>query len=526
MSGFGSILLLASLFLPLVAGVYLAARRARPDGLALASGSLSLAFAWLYAAVAATTAAVALATDGGLSVTASVMRIGVSGFEIEPRLFLDARGALFLLLLALCPPIVLTLLRGVRSVDAAGRDARSQDVAAWALVFGLAGVFLVDSLLLFYLFWELALIAVYFWIGLHGRRNRFGGPVYPALMRFVLFTLAGSLPMLASIAAVCATNFRDPGLSGLPATIAHLSDTARSWVFLGFLLGFAVKLPLFGFHGWLRDTYNVAPPACRALLSAAMSKMGAFGLLLVLAPAFSVELARYAPVLLTLAAIGALYGGVLMLAQDRLVDMLAYASLSHLSILALGVFSSAASLTTYASTTAGFSGAALLVLSHALVMAFLFALDARALPQHDGAASADRGLISGLRGTQPRLYAFMLLAVFASASLPGLNNFPGEVLVLFAAYNISPWLALAGGLGALIGAAALVRLLHNVWLGAPGEQDTHPAVSHGTPDLSRTETLLALAVSALWLIFGLYPMLLLGPLDRAFNLIQAAGLTP
>src|SRR5690606_41705367 len=117
-----------------------------------------------------------------------------------------------------------------------------------------------------------------------------GDGVSPALLRFVLFTLAGSLPMLASIAAACAANFRDPGLSGLPAAIASLSPLARGWVFAGFLLGFAVKLPLFGFHGWLRDTYVAAPPACRALLSAAMSKMGAFGLLLVLAPAFPEEM--------------------------------------------------------------------------------------------------------------------------------------------------------------------------------------------------------------------------------------------
>jgi|GEM_PF-2026499 len=512
-----SSLLVLSLAFPLLAAVVLAARRTGN------SGSLSLAFAWVYAALASVTATAALTAPQALSAVGSTFRIGVSRFEFAPALTLDARGALFLLVLALCPPIVLTLLRGVRSSDAAGRDARSQDVAAWALIFGLAGVFLVDSLLLFYLFWEAALVAVYFWIGLHGRRNRFGGPVYPALLRFVLFTLAGSLPMLASIAAACAANFRDPGLSGLPAALAHLPESTRTWVFFGFLLGFAVKLPLFGFHGWLRDTYNVAPPACRALLSAAMSKMGAFGLLLVLAPAFPDELARFAPALLILAALGALYGGLLMLAQDRLIDMLAYASLSHLSILALGIFSSAATLGTVSSTTAGFSGAALLVFSHALVMAFLFALDARALPQTSGFASPDRGVLAGLRARQPRLYAFLLLAVFASASLPGLNNFPGEVLTLFAAYTVSPWFALVAGLGALVGAAALVRLLHDAWLGKP-EADASPAVV--SPDLSRRETMLATAVSALWLVFGLYPMLLLRPLERAFALVHAAGWLP
>jgi NADH-quinone oxidoreductase subunit M len=520
-----ALLLLPALFLPLLAALFLAWHQGSAASSKSSPGTASpawlLCFSWIYAAVAAATAVMALRLDGGLSIAAPVMRLGVSGFELEPRLFLDGRGALFLLLLGLCPPVVFTILRGAM-------PGRSQMVCAWLLIFGLAGVFLADSLLLFYLFWEAALIAVYFWIGLHGRRGRAGagGAAYPVLLRFVLFTLAGSLPMLASIAAVCAANFRDPGLRGLAATVSQLPDGTRPWVFLGFLLGFAVKLPLFGFHGWLRDTYNAAPPACRALLSAAMSKMGAFGLLLILAPAFPVEMARFAPALQILAVAGALYGGVLMLAQDRLTDLLAYASLSHLSLLALGIFSSFSATAAGAAgmETAGFSGAALLVFNHALIMALLFALDARIL--RDG-ASPDRVLLSGLRAGQKRLFAFLLLAVFASASLPGLNNFPGEVLVYWAAYKASPWLALFAGLGALIGAAALVRFLHNVFLGAPSSRpgDSGDAATAAARDLDRPETLLLLALSAFWLVIGLYPMLLLGPVERAFSLMNALGWT-
>lgn len=505
------LVLLVALFTPLLFAVVLAAR---PDN--GASYGLSRVFAWIYAALATVAAVAALRAPGGLAAAAPVFNLGISGFELAPRLFLDGRSALFLLLLGLCPPVVFTFVKAAQP--------RSATVAAWALVFGLAGVFLSDSLLLFYFFWEAALVAVYFWIALHGRRNRFGGEVYSALLRFVLFTLAGSLPMLASIAAVCAANFRDPGLQGLPAAVLQLSDAARGWVFLGFLLGFAVKLPLFGFHGWLRDTYNVAPPACRALLSAAMSKMGAFGLLLVLAPAFPLEMAHYAAPLMTLAALGALYGGVLMLAQDRLLDALAYSSLSHLSLLALGIFASSSAGIGSAATT-GLSGAALLVFSHALAMAFLFALDARVLRN---AASPDRGLWSGLRKVQPRLYAFLLLGVFTSASLPGLANFPGEILVYFAAFKISYWFVLIAGLGALVGAAALVRLLHQVFLGEPDTNDAGvPAAESAdevSPDLSRSETGVALALSVLWLATGLYPLLLLGPVERAFSLIRALGL--
>jgi NADH-quinone oxidoreductase subunit M len=295
-----------------------------------------------------------------------------------------------------------------------------------------------------------------------------------------------------------------------------LPDSTRLWVFIGFFLGFAVKLPLLGFHGWLRNTYNVAPPACRALLSAAMSKMGAFGLILVLAPAFPGELARFAPWLQGLAVAGVLYGGVLMLAQDRLVDLLAYASLSHLSLLALGVFASADG-----TSTTGLSGAVLLVFNHAVIMVLLFSLDSRILKGGvtDG-TSPDRGLLSGLRSGQKRLFAFLLLAVFASASLPGLSNFPGEILIYFSAFKVSPWLTLLAGLGALLGAAALVRALHNVFLGRPSalKADVQPA-----GDLSLGESGLALALGALWLVLGLAPMLLLGPVEKAFSFINSMG---
>jgi NADH-quinone oxidoreductase subunit M len=498
------ILLLAALLLPLGVAVHFLA----PGNRATLAGR-SLFFAWVYAAVAAAAGLLALGSEGGIALAAGQHFLPTSRFQMEARLFLDGRNAAFLLLLGLCLPVVFTFLR-----DRAESYGRGHYASAWMLAFGLAGVFLADSLLLFYFFWEAALVAVYFWIGLYGKTSHRGAEVYPTLLRFVLFTLAGSLPMLLSIAAVCAVNFRDPGLQGLPMAVQALSDVTRGWVFLGFLVGFAVKLPLFGFHGWLRDTYGVAPAACRALLSAAMSKMGAFGLIFVLAPAFPLEMQVLAPWLMTLAAAGALYGGLLMLAQDHLLDLLAYASLSHLSILALGVFAAAANGDV---AVTGLSGAVLIVFNHALIMVLLFVLDARVL---EGGLSPDRGLLSGLRARQRRLFAFLLLAVFASASLPGLSNFPGEVLIYFAAFTISPWFTLVAGLGALLGAAALVRALHEAFLGKPAVRrpDLLPAA-----DLGRGETLLALALSAVWLVLGLCPMLLLGPVQRAFSLIHSMG---
>lgn len=502
-----AMLLLPALFLPLLAALLFAFQpaAARPEKFA----RMSLVFAWVYASFAVLASVAAMSAPAPLTAAGSAFRIGVPGFEFQPRLFLDGRSALFLLLLGLCLPVVFTFLR-----DREGRYGKSYYAAAWMLAFSLAGVFLADSLLLFFLFWETSLLAVYFWIGLHGRPDARGNAVYPVLLRFVLITLAGSLPMLVSIGAVCAESFRDPGLQGLAATVARLEAGTRAWVFLGFFLGFAVKLPLFGFHGWLRDTYNVAPAACRALLSAAMSKMGAFGLILILAPAFAEELTRFATPLQILAAAGAVYGGVLMLSQKRLLDLLAYGSLSHLSLIALGVF---ASVSAGAAATSGISGAVLLAFNHALIMVLLFSLDARVLR---GGESPDRELLAGLRERQGRLFAFLLLAAFASASLPGLNNFPGEVLIFFAAFKASPWLAFLGGLGAILGAAAMVRVIHQIFLGVPAvaQPGAEPA-----PDLNRAETGVALGMTALWIALGLYPMLLLGPVEKAVSLVHSLG---
>lgn len=470
---------------------------------------LAAIFAYVYAASAALASIFVLGAETGFGVSLPAFQIGVQRFEFIPRLFLDGRNAPFILLLGLCPPVVFTFLR-----NRDDRYGKSHYICAFALIFSLAGVFTSDSLLLFYFFWEAALIAVYFWIGLHGRPGFHAAAVYPVLLRFVLFTLAGSLPMLLSIAAVCAADFRDPGLSGLAQTVAKLSPTWRPWVFGGFLLGFAVKLPLFGFHGWLRDTYNVAPAPCRALLSAAMSKMGAFGLIMVLAPAFGNELHNFGPQLQILAVMGILYGALLALSQQRLLDILTYGSLSHLSILALGVFASAQT----GSGATGVSGAVMLALSHALIMVMLFSFDARVL---EGGESPDTGLLAGARGAQRKLAAFLLFAAFASASLPGLNNFPGEILVLLTAFRVSPWLSFFAGLGALIGAAALIRAFHALFLGVPPAAGR--PVAHHAPDLYKSEVALALIMAVVWLILGLYPMLLLRPVEKALLFLNAPG---
>ncbi|MDQ2999969.1 MAG: NADH-quinone oxidoreductase subunit M [Fibrobacterota bacterium] len=468
----------------------------------------ALVFQWVYGAFLVWISLMAMSVPEGLVLRGEGMPLGVTHLLIEPTLFLDGRNAPFLLLMGLCLPLIFTWLR-----DQDGRYGPSYYVSANLLTLSLAGVFISDSLLLFYLFWETALLGAYFWIGMHGRANIHSGSVYGALVRFFLFTLVGSLPMLVSIIALCAAAGKDPGVNGIAAIVNTLPVSTRWWIFGGFALAFAVKLPLLGFHGWLRDTYNVSAPACRAVLSALMSKMGAFGLILVLAPGFRNEIAYLAPYLQTLCVMGAVYGALLCLAQDRLIDILIYSSLSHLSLVALGVFAAGGDV-----ATTGLTGAIFQVFNHGLIMAALFAFDARISTTGESPLLSSTG---GLRTGQRRLAAVLLTAIFASASLPGFSNFAGEILVLFAAFRSSPWITFLASVGALIGAAALVRAFHKIFLGNRKAKEAMGFTQ--AADLSVYETGLALGVIALWLVLGLYPMLFIQPVEKSILTIGAAS---
>lgn len=496
-------MLLLTLLLPLAALAAHAFLRASNATHAKAD----LVFQWIYGAFLALTGLSAFQGSHGIVLRGEGLPLGPGSFILQPTLYLDGRNATFLLLMGACLPLIFTWLR-----DKDGKYGPSYYIAANLLSLSLVGVFISDSLLLFYLFWELALVAAYFWIGIHGRASIHAGSVYGALIRFVLFTLAGSLPMLVSIVALCAAAGNDPGLSGLSGLVPTLPEAQRWWVFAGFALAFAVKLPLLGFHGWLRDTYNVSAPACRAVLSALMSKMGAYGLILVLARAFPQECARLAPQLQLLCVLGAVYGALLCLSQDRFVDVLIFSSLSHLSLIGLAVFSS---LKPEMETTA-LTGALFQVFNHGLIMAALFAFDARVSASGESPSLSAQ---AGLRGGQRRLAAVLLCAIFASASLPGLSNFAGEILVLFAAFRSSPWLTFGASVGALITAAAMVRAFHKIFFGARNP-DAHGFVQ--AADLSVGETALAVALMAGWLVLGLYPMFYIHPVEKSLLTLGTA----
>lgn len=413
-------------------------------------------------------------------------------FTIRPGLQLFAGNAPLVLLAGLAIPFVFFWLRA--SYADAGRGFF---ISAAILELGVVGAFLASSLVTFYVFFEISLIGAYFWIGLYGDRDTSNGK--GGLTRFFLFTLVGSLALLAAAIALVSVVGADPHLFDLAPALALLEPGVRMALACGFLLAFAIKTPLFGLHGWLYDAYCAAPPVARALLSGLLSKLGVYGLFIV-GIGFRTELAHAAPYLQALAAAGALYGGLAALGRTRLLDVLIYSSLSHLNLIALAFF-----LDDFRAPAAGaefytLSAGLFQMLNHGLILAALFAWDAR----------MDDAPDSGVFASRRRLTALIFAGALAAVSLPGLSSFAGELIILGAAAERSLWLVAPALLGLLFSAMALFRALHARFFGETQVQDAGA-------DVSRGESLVGALLIALWIGLGLAPRVLLAPIERGLG---------
>lgn len=284
------------------------------------------------------------------------------------------------------------------------------------LEFGSLGLFSALDLFLFYIFWEIVLIPIFFlltsWSGVKGRR---------AAMKWLIMNLFGSLFMLIGVVAVAVIHTQPFGpLTFEIAQLAHLHMDARvtPWIFAAFFLAFAIKAPLWPFHGWMPDAYGEAPAPVTALLAGVMSKAGVYGFLRIMLPLFFPEFVRYQTGLLTLAVIGLVYGAFMALRQTDMKMVTAYASLSHIGMIALGIFSL---------TRVGILGATFQMVAHGLMIGGLFII-LGLLEQRTG--SRDISAMHGLNASAPRLAAYFLFFALATLGLPGLPGFVGEYLII------------------------------------------------------------------------------------------------
>jgi NADH-quinone oxidoreductase subunit M len=309
---------------------------------------------------------------------------------------------------------------------------------------GLVGLFAVGDLVMFYVFWEAMLVPFFFLIGLWGNEDR-----RAAVVRFVIYTMAGSLLMLVAILGTAFTareitgqfTFDIQALEGVVFTPAQ-----SAWLFLGFALAFAIKLPLFPFHGWLPRAYAAGPILVTALLAAVMSKAGAYGFMRVGVPLFPEGADRFAVPVGVLAVAGIAYGSLLAWRAPTMRLLVAWSSLAHLGFIALAIV---------AFDLQASQGAVLQMVNHGIVVAAAFAI----VGIINRAAPSDRlDSVGGLAFGAPRLAAVFLIVTMAALAIPGSNSFAGEFLLLAGVFRQHAWLAVLATAGIIYAAVYMLRL--------------------------------------------------------------------
>src|SRR6266852_5815382 len=317
---------------------------------------------------------------------------------------------------------------------------------------GMLGVFVSLDLFLFYVFWEAMLIPMYFIIGVWGGANR----IYAAI-KFVLYTMAGSVLMLLAILALYYQHGAVTGVYtfDLPTLARWVMPPDRGqWLmFLAFALAFAIKVPLFPLHTWLPDAHVEAPTAGSIILAGVLLKMGTYGFLRFVLPFFPDATAKYGPLIIALAVIGVIYGALVAWVQPDMKKLVAYSSVSHLGFCVLGIF---------ALNPTAIEGSILQMVNHGLSTGALFLLVGVLYERRHTRMLADYG---GLAATMPLYATLFVITVLASVGLPGLNGFVGEFLILAGSFKTHPTATIAATAGVILAALYLLWLVQRVFFG-------------------------------------------------------------
>jgi NADH-quinone oxidoreductase subunit M len=360
----------------------------------------------------------------------------------------------------------------------------------------LIGVFVSLDLFLFYFFWEATLIPMALLIGMFGHGRR----VYAAV-KFFLYTMIASVFMLAAILWLYAKTGSFDFVTIQNATHSGQIEgfaTAATWLFLGFFVAFAVKVPLFPFHTWLPDAHVEAPTAGSVLLAGVLLKMGTYGMFRFNLGLFPEQSRANASWIAVLALISIIYGALVAMVQPNMKKLIAYSSISHLGFVVLGIFSF---------TQAGLDGATFVMLAHGVSTGALFMLAGILYERRHTYEISEFG---GLASSMPIYASIFLFVVLASVGLPLLNGFIGEFLVLSGAFQNRPIYGVLGVTGIIWSAGYLLWMYQRVFYG----EITHP-VNETLPDLDPRERIALLPAAAAALVMGVAPLLWLNAIDPA-----------
>jgi NADH-quinone oxidoreductase subunit M len=364
---------------------------------------------------------------------------------------------------------------------------------------GMLGAFVALDLVLFYVFWEVMLVPMYFLIGVWGGARR----IYAAI-KFVIFTMAGSLLMLVAIIYLATRYSQETQV--VTFDLLRLYDLRlpaheQMWLFLAFALSFSIKVPLFPLHTWLPDAHVEAPTAGSVILAAILLKLGTYGFLRFALPLFPDAALASAPYFVALSVIGVVYGALVAMMQTDIKKLVAYSSVSHLGFVMLGLF---------AFNMQGMQGSIYQMLNHGLSTGALFLLVGMIYDRRHTRMIDDFG---GLWQQVPVFSGLLLLVTFSSIGLPGLNGFIGEFLILVGAFAVTPgWTAVAAT-GVILGAVYMLWMFRRVIFGAL----THPE-NQKLQDLNARELLILAPIVALIVIMGVYPQPFLSRMKPSLEL--------
>jgi len=470
------------LLLPIAGSLVVAFLPARAS--AAAPKQISLGFSLVTLALAA---ALAFQYDAGGGMQFTEDSVWIRLFGAHYALGVDGIGLTLVLLTVILTPVVMLASWN----DGEGGRWGPKGFFAWILALeGLSvGVFAATDVFLFYVFFEATLIPVYFLVAGYGGPDR-----VKAAVKFLLFSLAGGLVMLASVIGLYVESAKTDG--GPTYLISELADidfgtSVGRWMFLGFFIAFAIKAPMFPVHTWLPDTTESATPGTSVLLVSVLDKIGTFGMIRFCLELFP-EASRWAtPVVVVLAIISILYGAFMAIGSNNIPRLIAYTSVSHFGFIVLGIF---------VMNSQGLSGANLYMFNHGLSTAALFLITGYLISRRGSALISDYG---GVEKVAPVLAGLFLVAGLSSLSLPGLSPFVSELMVTVGAFVYSPWAA-AFAVPAIVLAAIYILWMYQRTMTGPVREGVL-----GMPDLNVREISAVAPLLLLIVVLGFFPKPLL-----------------
>ena len=411
------------------------------------------------------------------------------GTGVGYHMGVDGISMPFVLLSTFLTP--LSILASWRSIRVRVREYM---IAFLVLETMMVGMFASLDMLMFYLFFEAVLIPMFIIIGVWGGARR----VYAAF-KFFLYTLLGSVLMLVCMLAM----YNEVGTTDIPILTSYSFGVGmQTWLFLGFMASFAVKVPMWPVHTWLPDSHVEAPTAGSLILAGVLLKMGGYGFIRFSLPMFPHASEFFAPLIFLLSIIAVIYTSLVALVQSDMKKLIAYSSVAHMGFVTIGIFTL---------TEQGIAGAMFQMISHGLVSAALFFCVGVV---YDRLHTRDISAYGGVAAVMPRYAVFFMFMMLASVGLPGTSGFVGEMLVLVGAWKASTWVAFFTATGLVLGATYMLWLYRRVMFGGIKSDNVR-----AMEPMNRREFAIFLPITVLVLWFGVYPASLLDLMAVSIQLV-------